>query len=136
MLSRDEFEVLVRAGIEALPAHIRQAMDNVEIVIEDEAVGDRAKLHGARAGELLLGLYEGVPKVQRGSTYGGVLPDKITIFQHSIETVAGNDSEKLRQLVQDTVYHEIGHHFGFDEKEIRAIEAKRRKCAPRSGPAS
>ena len=77
--------------------------------------------------EVLLGLYEGVPKTKRGANYFGVLPDKITIFQQPIEELAGRDEKKLKKLIYEVVWHEVGHHLGFDEKEIHALETKKRK---------
>ena len=76
---------------------------------------------------MLLGLYEGIPKTKRGAGYFGVLPDKITIFQQPIEELAGHDEKKLKKLIYEVVWHEVGHHLGFDEKEIRALEAKKKR---------
>jgi predicted Zn-dependent protease with MMP-like domain len=80
-----------------------------------------------KRGELLLGLYEGVSLAQRGDFYfgyGAALPDKITIFQEPIELLAEGNLEKLKELVSDVVRHEVGHHLGFNEPEIREHEAK------------
>jgi len=77
--------------------------------------------------EVLLGLYEGVPKTKRGVNYFGVLPDKITIFQQPIEELAGRDEKKLKKLIYEVVWHEVGHHLGLDEQEIRTLETKKRK---------
>lgn len=121
-----EFEKLVRGAIEAMPRHIRDAMDNVAFVIEKETRRKKAKEIGIKLDEVLLGLYEGVPRIKRGSGYFGVLPDKITIFQRPLEELAGGDENKLKRLIHEVVWHEIGHHLGFDEKEIRALEIKKR----------
>lgn len=85
-------------------------MENVEIVIEDEPINQKN----------LLGLYQGVPLNQRGSWYGNVLPDKITLFQRNIERECRND-EEVEILVNDVLIHEIGHYFGFDEDDLRDI---------------
>lgn len=120
------FEKLVSSALASFPKRLRDAMSNVAIVIENSP---RAR-HGheteiGRRG-LLLGLYEGVPQTAWGRTQSGVLPDKITIFQQSIEKLAADD-ESLKELVRDVVWHEIGHHFGFSDKELRRMEQRRRQ---------
>ncbi len=126
-MKRDNFEQLIREAISALPEHGRKAMDNVAFIVEKEVRHKKAKEISILVNEVLLGLYEGIPKTKRGSNYFGVLPDKITIFQQPIEELAGRDEKKLKRLIYEVVWHEIGHHLGFDEKEIRALEAKKRK---------
>jgi len=126
-MTRFKFEKLVREAIALLPRHIRDALDNVAFVIEQNPRRKKTKEIGIRIDETLLGLYEGIPRIKRGSGYFGVLPDKITIFQKSIEELAGRNEDKLKKLIYEVVWHEVGHHLGFDEKAIRALEAKKRK---------
>lgn len=124
-MRRKDFEDLVVEAIAGLPAHIRKKMDNVAVVIEDSPTPEQYKKGGTRAGSILLGLYEGIPKTKRGSSYTLVLPDKITIFQNSIELVA-RTPEAIKAQVRQTMWHEIAHHFGFDEAEVQKLSRKRR----------
>ena len=101
-------------------------MDNVAFTVERQTRQKKAKEIGIKVNEMLLGLYEGVPKTKRGASYFGVLPDKITIFQQPIEELAGRDEKRLKKLIYEVVWHEVGHHLGFDEKEIRALETKKK----------
>ena len=126
-MKKNDFERLIREAISALPEHGRKAMDNVAFIVEREARHKKTKEISIKMNEVLLGLYEGVPKTKRGANYFGVLPDKITIFQQPIEKLAGHDEKKLKKLVYGVVWHEVGHHLGFDEKEIRVLEAKKQK---------
>jgi predicted Zn-dependent protease with MMP-like domain len=66
-----------------------------------------------------------VNQANRGSAYGSspTLPDKITIWQGTIERFAGNEGG-VESLVRRVVWHEIAHHFGFDEPGVRALERK------------
>ena len=120
-----EFEKLVIEAIKQLPAEIRAKMDNVAIVIEDWPSDHQFRKGGIRAGDLLLGLYEGIPRTARGGNYSGVLPDKISIFKNSIEAVA-RTPEAIKEQVQETVWHEIAHHFGIDETRVRQLSRKRK----------
>jgi predicted Zn-dependent protease with MMP-like domain len=126
-MQQTEFEELVAEAISALPPVGKVAMKNVVFLVEPEVREGKANEIHIKKGQMLLGLYEGISKPNRGSGYFGVLPDKITIFQHPIEILAGGDLEKLREIVFDVVRHEVGHHLGFDESGIRAYEAERKK---------
>ncbi len=120
------FEKLVRESVLELPEKIRKAMENVAIVIEERPANEQLIKTGIRYGNFLLGLYEGVPQTKWGKGFGGNLPDKITIFQESIEKFA-KMPEEIKELVKNTVWHEIAHHFGFSEKGVRKLEPKWRK---------
>lgn len=122
-----EFEQLVRDAIKALPPVGKKAMKNVVFIVESEVRRGKANEMKIKRGEMLLGLYEGVSKLNRGTNYSWVLPDKITIFQKPIEILSGGDPVKIRETVFGVVRHEVGHHLGFDEKGIRAYEAKLKK---------
>jgi len=126
-MKKNNFEQLIREAILALPEHGRKAMKNVAFVVEENARHKKAKEVGIKVHEVLLGLYEGIPKTKRGAGYFGVLPDKITIFRQPLEELAGRDESKLKRLVYEVVWHEVGHHLGFNEKEIRALEAKKKR---------
>lgn len=123
-MSRNEFEQLVAEGILDLPKPIRKKMDNVGIVIEDYPTAEQLRRGGVASGGILLGLYEGVPKTRRGGNYTLVLPDKISIFQKSIEAIASTP-EEIKAQVKNTVWHEIAHHFGFDDNQIQTLSRKR-----------
>lgn len=114
-MQTEEFENLVDQAVAALPEHIQRKMDNVAIFVEE----------GDSPNNSLFGLYNGVSQLKRGNAYGFgmTLPDKITIWKGTIEKFAGDES-KIPALVRRVVWHEIGHHFGFDEAGIRKLEEK------------
>lgn len=126
-MEEEEFEQLVREAIDALPLAGKKAMQNVVFVIEPEVRKEKANEMKIKRGQSLLGLYEGVSKLNRGAGYSWVLPDKITIFQHPIEMIAGDSPQKIKETVFDVVRHEVGHHLGFDEAGIREYEVKIKK---------
>jgi predicted Zn-dependent protease with MMP-like domain len=103
-------------------------LDNVAITIDDEPSYYQMNRADVAHGFTLFGLYEGVAQNRRGN-YTAVLPDKITIFKNPMLRAA-RSLEDLKEIVRNTVWHEIAHHFGFDESEVRAAEAKRRQNTP------
>jgi predicted Zn-dependent protease with MMP-like domain len=124
----DVFLNYVNEAVEGLPSEFKEKLDNVSIFVEDYPTPSQTKKLAIREGKMyLLGLYEGIPQTHRGSYgVGGALPDKITIFKYPILSISQNEEELVDQI-QSTVLHEIGHHFGMNEKEIRAAEEARRK---------
>ena len=100
----DPFEAAIDDALDSLPAELREAISNVEIVVEDEPPD----------GQSLLGYYRGVPLPQRTSNYSGVLPDKISIF--------GGDADRLHQEIRHVVLHEIAHHFGISDERLIELD--------------
>jgi predicted Zn-dependent protease with MMP-like domain len=118
-MERSHFERLVRRAIDAIPDALSGYLDNVDIVVEDWPAQDQLAGHVIDEGDLLLGLYEGVPLTER-SDYGMVLPDKITLFQRSIEAISASNEEVIEQ-VRETVVHEVAHHFGIDDARLEEL---------------
>jgi predicted Zn-dependent protease with MMP-like domain len=110
--AESDFEQLVRAAIEALPADLRDAMSNVAIVIEAEPPD----------GLPLLGLYQGVPLTRRTSGYAAVPPDKISIYRGPLERLYAGDAVALRRQIRRVVLHEIAHHFGISDERLRHLD--------------
>jgi predicted Zn-dependent protease with MMP-like domain len=109
-MTRREFEGLVADALDTIPPELTAAMDNVVVLVE------------ARNAEEpdLLGLYEGVALTERTSSYGGVLPDRITVYQDAILDVCADADEAVHEVAV-TVVHEVAHHFGIDEETLHEL---------------
>ena len=123
-MEKETFEKLVQEGIVLIPKKFLDRLSNVAVMIEDEPTPEQLRKLKIRGDTLLLGLYEGIPQTQRYN-YNQALPDKITIFQKAIEELANGDIIHIRELVKNTVWHEIAHHFGLDEVRVRKAEIRR-----------
>ena len=104
------FEDRVRSALDSLPAELREAMSNVEIVVEEENPEDPD----------IFGLYVGIPLTDRHD-YAGVLPDKIEIYRIPLEAEFGHDPELLEEEIRITVVHEVAHHFGIDDDRLHDL---------------
>lgn len=122
-VSKEKFEALVNEGLKAIPKRFLEKLNNVTVTTDNRPNQEQRYARKIKANDLLLGLYEGVPQTRRWE-YNLALPDKITIFQEPIETLANSEAD-IRKLVADTVWHELAHHFGMDEGRVRAAEKKR-----------
>jgi predicted Zn-dependent protease with MMP-like domain len=115
--AREVFEELVADALDSLPEEIAAAMENVEVVVEDEP--SREDLARLPRGHTLLGLYHGVPLTNRYG-YGNTMPDKISIFRGPITRMA-RTREAIREQVRRTVIHEVAHHFGISDERLHEL---------------
>ncbi len=126
-MKRERFEALVAEAVESLPEEFQDRMENVDVVVEESPSRRQIGKHNLERGYTLLGLYEGVPLTERTSNYGLVAPDKITIFQKSIEdSCTSGDEGEIKKQIRQTVIHEIAHHFGIDDERLDEIEKEKR----------
>ncbi len=127
-MTDERFEQLVSEAIETIPEKFLKKLNNVAIVTQSEPTEEQLGMNHVGGGSTLLGLYEGIPLTHRGDFYGAgeILPDKITIFKLPILQEAGSDEVKLKEVVRDTVWHEIAHYFGYDDAEIMEREQEGR----------
>ncbi|MFQ5813139.1 MAG: metallopeptidase family protein [Anaerolineae bacterium] len=119
-MTREEFEALVDEALADLPSEILERMDNVAVTVAYWPSRAQLVRAGVQSPATLFGLYEGVPLTKRGVNYGMVPPDRITLFQGSLEA-ACRTLAAIQEQVRRTVIHEIGHHFGIDEDRIREL---------------
>ncbi len=109
-MSPARFDELVSEALDAIPAALTAAMDNVVVLVEEANPDDPH----------LLGLYEGVALTSRDTTYGGLLPDRITIYRAPILALCSTEDEVVDE-VTITVVHEIAHHFGIDDERLHEL---------------
>jgi len=119
-MTREKFEKLVIKALRHLPKVFKEALENVDVVVEEElSLCGKTGVDGTPA-QLVLGLYQGVPLTKRHQYYGMVMPDKISIFKNNIERVCKADKEIIC-LVAHTVQHELAHHFGISDDRLRDL---------------
>lgn len=124
MVTRRAFEDMVSDAFNALPEKIRRRVVNVVFIVEDEPSHEVRIREGLTDGETLFGLYTGIPRTARGTGYGigGTLPDTIHIYQNPIEEAAAGDMSRMKDMVRDTVWHEVAHYFGYEEDAVMRRE--------------
>ena len=118
MFTDEEFDALVEEAIDSIPQRFLDELDNVVFAVEDEP--DPA-VYGEGC-EDILGNYDGVSLLERGSGYGALddYPDCITVFKGPHERLS-DDPAVVAEEVRKTVVHEVGHYFGMTEEQIEAM---------------
>ena len=119
-----EFEDILERAVAKTPEPYRGRLDNIAFLVEDEPSEEQVTKLGLRPGQLLFGLYEGVPLTERGGATK-ILPDKITIFKKPLLLVSSTP-EQLKEKIGRTVWHEIAHYFGLDHRRIHELEERER----------
>ncbi|WP_084427419.1 metallopeptidase family protein [Kibdelosporangium aridum] len=109
-MSRTRFEELVGEALDLVPREFAKAMDNVVVLVEE---------YNEEAPSIL-GLYHGVALTERTSSYGGVLPDRISIYRQPILEICETEDDVVDEIVT-TVIHEIAHHFGIDDHRLHEL---------------
>jgi predicted Zn-dependent protease with MMP-like domain len=120
-MEKKDFEKLVTEAFRELPNWVLEKLKNVAIVIEDYPSDFQLK-NLESSNKFLLGLYEGVPQIER-KYYNRALPDKITLFYKNFEKECGDNLKILKRKIKEVLKHEIAHHFGFKEEEIQNKES-------------
>lgn len=116
-MDEEKFRKLVEEAIGSLPEEFAKRLDNVSVIVEDNPSPELLKSLKLPLWALLFGLYQGAPQTKR-ENYSVVFPDKITIFKNSIEKVARTE-EEIKAQIRATVVHEIGHHFGLSDDDLK-----------------
>ena len=119
-MDRAKFEELVDKAVKSLPPEFLDRLENIDVLVEDQPTLNQLRKSRLQPNQTLLGLYEGVPQTRRNSNYGMVLPDKITIFQKTIEARCRDDTEIIAEI-EKVVKHEIAHYFGISDGRLREI---------------
>jgi len=119
-LSEEEFEAVVDEAVKSVPEGFRRYLDEIAVDIEDMPDEETCRSVGVRDPHLLMGLYRGTPLTRRNVDAPYRYPERIVIYQQNIERMC---KSKLRMITQirKTVLHEIGHHFGLSERQLREL---------------
>jgi predicted Zn-dependent protease with MMP-like domain len=107
----EQFEELVAEALDEIPPELARLISNCVVLVEDDVPPGR---------QPLLGLYEGIPLTERGNWYGGVLPDRITIYRLPILRICHTLDDVVEEVLV-TVVHEVAHHFGIDDAALHDL---------------
>ena len=120
-MTDSEFDLLITRAMDELPQEYIAGLQNVAIIMADEPSDEQRQKMKLRNGQLLLGLYEGIPLTMRGAGYNMVLPDKITLFKKQI-LAASHNKEDLLEQVKRSLWHEIAHYYGLNHDNINKLQ--------------
>jgi len=117
-MTQAEFERVAKEAIKQLPKKLRKKIENVQIVVRDARKPRRGDDLDERE---LYGLYAGTPFPERRVDDLARLPDTVILFKNNIEEEFTGDRAGMIKCIQETVLHELGHYFGFDDEDLENL---------------
>jgi predicted Zn-dependent protease with MMP-like domain len=117
-----EVDAIARRALALLPSPFRESLGEIVLAIEDIADAQTARHLGLAHPMQLSGLYEGISLNHRSVEQSGTLPERITLYVRPIIAEWRSTEVSLDQLVSHIVIHEVGHHFGFSDEDMHALE--------------
>jgi predicted Zn-dependent protease with MMP-like domain len=122
MPSAADIEAIARRTLDRLPSPFAESLGEVVLFIEEVANPDTARRLGLTHPMQLSGLYEGIPLHRQSVQQSGTMPERITLYRRPILAEWQSTRFSLEQLVSHIVIHEVGHHFGFSDDDMHALE--------------
>lgn len=125
-LDRQHFDEQVDKVLATLPPQIHELLERVPMHVEDYPSEDVMDNRRVRYRDDLCGLYTGIPLTERSIQHSGTLPDVITIYREGILRAAADrkgrvSNDRLREEIRITILHELGHHHGLTEDDLREM---------------
>jgi predicted Zn-dependent protease with MMP-like domain len=117
-----DIDAIARATLERLPSPFRESLHDIVLLVEPVADAETARGLGLDHPMQLSGLYQGIPLHQQSVSQSGVLPERITLYSRPILAEWRETRFSLEHLVSHIVIHEVGHHFGFSDDDMHALE--------------
>jgi predicted Zn-dependent protease with MMP-like domain len=119
-LNEAEFDRIVAQAIKNIPREIRQHLDNIVISVKKRPSREMMREMGIPPGEYPLGLFQGVPMIERSVTVPPLYPDMIYLFQDPLEEMC-ETREELEEEIEVTVVHEVAHYIGMTEERLEEL---------------
>jgi predicted Zn-dependent protease with MMP-like domain len=122
MPSAEAIDAIARRTLSALPSPFRESIGDIVLIVEELADADTSQRLGLHHPMQLSGLYQGVPLNRQSVSQSGTLPEQVTLYRRPILAEWQSTSFSLEQIVSHIVIHEVGHHFGFSDDDMHALE--------------
>jgi predicted Zn-dependent protease with MMP-like domain len=119
-----ELEIMARAAFERLPENFRQLCTDLVIRVEDFPSDEVLDAMNLESEFDLLGLFQGVGLPFQSATVPQTLPNTVWLYRRPILDYWVENEDTLGAIVTHVLVHEIGHHFGFSDDDMAAIEAQ------------
>ncbi len=119
-----DFEEVVAEAYDRLPLWVKTKMNNIAITTEDFVDPVTVTEMNLDSYMGLLGLYKGVPLIERENSAGISFPDTIVLYRMPILEEALESGKTVDDVVFETLWHEVAHHFGLSEEEVEKRESE------------
>ena len=118
--TRKQFDRLVQRAIRRIPSEFREHLDNILISVQRRPAAELLRDMGLPPDDPLLGIFQGIPLMERSSFEPPLYPDTIFLFQEPLEEMCAT-ADELEREIEITVAHEIGHFLGISEERLEEL---------------
>jgi predicted Zn-dependent protease with MMP-like domain len=123
---RQQFDEQLDLVLADMPQQVHDLLNKVPMVVEDYPSPEVMRRAHVRHRNSLCGLYTGIPLTRRSINDWGVPSDVIHIYRQGILSSIGGlhhavEPAALREQIRITVLHELGHHHGMSESDLREL---------------
>jgi predicted Zn-dependent protease with MMP-like domain len=117
-----DIEAIARRTLDGLPSPFAESLGDIVLLVEPVADIETARSVGLSHPMQLSGLYQGISLNHQSISQSGTLPERINLYSRPILAEWRSTRVSLEQLVAHIVIHEVGHHFGFSDDDMHALE--------------
>ncbi len=118
-LNEGDFDSIVQKALAKTPDEIKKHLHNILITVKNSP-SDIEDYTGAADKDSILGLFVGIPLIEKSITYPQLYPDIIYLFQSNLEKIC-ETAEQLEEEIEITVVHEIAHYVGMTEERLEEL---------------
>jgi predicted Zn-dependent protease with MMP-like domain len=119
-----EFEALAWKAYRRLPQQFRSLCEDLVIQVDDYPTDEVLDAMGIESELDLMGLFRGIGLPFRSENVSGQMPNMIWLYRVPILLYWAEHDDTLESIITHVLVHEIGHHFGFSDADMAAIERK------------
>ena len=117
-----DIDAMARAALASLPDELRGYTADVVVLVQQFPDDDVCREMELETPFDILGLYQGVSLADKQIESSGNMPDMVFLYRRPILDYWCETGEDLGHVVRHVLIHEIGHHFGFSDDTMEAIE--------------
>jgi len=118
-----DLDALARDALASIPEPMRRMTDGLTIGIEEVPDEETCAEMELESPYELLGLYQGVALPFKSVADAPQDIDRVILYRAPILDYWCETGEDLTHVVRHVLIHEIGHHFGFSDDDMEALEA-------------
>ena len=115
-------EQVARRAVAEMPELFRQHLDGIAIQVEEFADDETLDALEIESEWDLSGVYQGRPLTEQSIWVSGELPPRIRLFRQPLLAEVDETGVDLHDLIVHVLVHEVGHHFGYSDADMEAID--------------
>ena len=119
-----DIDAMARAALASLPEPMLRMTEGVVLQVSEFPDDDVCEEMGLESPFDIMGLYQGTSLLEKRMESSGDLPDMVFLYRRPILDYWCETGEGLGHVVRHVLIHEIGHHFGFSDDDMEALEAE------------